>query len=228
VAPRPVKPKPKPEKPKPKPKPQPPLSPPVPEYDEPEEDTTPLPPAPPEPSDSGQDEDVQPPPPPPLVKPKPRPKPKPKPVPKPKPQPTITTTIDPQKRSLVESAYAQALAYAIDSFAQNKGQKLTSVQAYDLVVVPFRRATVLAPGAEAVPTPAEIKNFSTFWANPVSTIRTAMQAALKAAQDEIDFKVSNNVLALTPDKKHYLLVPPSKTRGTATDPKTGKTLPIAA
>lgn len=101
--------------------------------------------------------------------------------------PQVVTKVDPAKLALVQDTYAQAIAYAMDVYRQ-KGKALTAEQAYGIIAEPFRRASSLAPGAAAVPVPAQLQSPSPFWANPLSTIQTAMRAALAAAQREVNAK----------------------------------------
>ena len=142
---------------------------------------------------------------------------------------SVTTIVDSAKVAIVQSAWLEAIAYAIDVFQQRRQQVLTSLQAFDLIKTAFQLASVLSPGAAAVPVPSALSEPSPFWANPVDVIRASMNAAIKAAQKEVDFQVTATVLALTADKTKTVVVSTDKLQPgvTAREPLTGKILPVA-
>lgn len=115
------------------------------------------------------------------------------PAPNTTPPKIVQTAIDGQKLKLVDDAYVAAVKFAMSEFKTKKNQNLTAAQALAIVLTPFQRASSLSPGAAAVPSPSALSEPSAFWANSVDVVRRAMQAALNAAQREVQFRVSNTV-----------------------------------
>jgi len=119
-------------------------------------------------------------------------------------QPSVTTDMSAAKLKAVDVAYVEAVTYAMNEFKAKKNQTLTAPQALALILLPFRRASVLSPGAAAVPIPSALAEPDAFWANPSDIVQRAMNAAAAAAKREVDYLVSGTV-----------------------DPATGKALPLS-
>jgi len=106
-----------------------------------------------------------------------------KPAPTPiKPKATVTTAIDPTKLKLVRDSYAQAIKYTMDVY-KKKYKPITDNGALLVIEKAFRVGSTIRPGTPSVPAAASLTSPSAYWANPLSTIQSSMQAALKNARN---------------------------------------------